>query len=264
MAKKGYAIEFQKDARATYSVHTGKTLKELTESFDVNASVSTTVFKFSGEVKASYGSNYKETGSEEYGIYSYNARLGSYWLDTSEVIDCAVTTNSDGSFKNQYLTDGAYKAIYGLTSAYKGDAGIKKLLDTYGTHVICSGVMGGRCDYTMRVKTSEVNSDYSVEGYLKAGYKSLFNSVQVEVDAKYEKKMKESSSSFTAVKKSVGGSADLTLSEEQWIKTLNEESAALMEFENDSFRPIWDLCMDEERAAAIKRVATAYGESFGK
>ena len=32
MAKRGYDIEFQKDARALYTVHTGKTLKELTES----------------------------------------------------------------------------------------------------------------------------------------------------------------------------------------------------------------------------------------
>ena len=287
MENRDQYIEFQKDARAEYTVRKGETLKELSNSFNVNADVSLNVnkdgsgkkdsgntFLFTGELKASYGSDYKETGSEEYGIYSYNAQLGTYKIDTSEMIDNAVDVNPDGSFTNNYLSDGAYKAIYGINRAYQGDAGIRKLLQTYGTHVICSGVMGGRLDYSTRIQKSEINDDFAIEGYLKAGFKNEYKDMDekaeekadVKVDAealaKYEQKMRENSTFYESKKKSIGGSTDLSLSESEWIKTLDADTAALMEFQTDSLRPIWDLCLDPERAAAIERVATSYAESF--
>ncbi|MBQ4460361.1 MAG: hypothetical protein II908_00845 [Bacteroidaceae bacterium] len=263
MKDNDYYVEFQTDTRGIYTTQTGTTLKELSESFNINASVSTSIFAFSGEIKAAYGSNYKETGSEEYGIYSYNARLGKYWIDSSEMVDCAVDENADGSYTNKYLTDGAYKAIYGLTSTYKGDAGIKKLIDTYGTHVIVSGMMGARRDYCFRINKSEVEKGFSVDGCMKAGYKSLWGGVNVEVEAKYEQKMKNSSTFSTTTTKSIGGSPDLMLSQENWQKTVTKETAALMEFEPNSLVPIWYLCLDKKRAEAIKRVAYSYGGTFG-
>ncbi|MBQ4462052.1 MAG: hypothetical protein IJP62_05305 [Treponema sp.] len=257
----------------------------MSESFEVKADVAVNVnkdgsgkkdsgntFLFTGELKASYGSDYKETGSEEYGIYSYNSQLGSYKIDTSEMIDNAVDENPDGSFTNNYLTDGAYKAIYGLTSAYKGEAGIKKLLDTYGTHVIVSGIMGGRRDYSMRIKTSKIDDDFVIEGYLKAGYKNKFGdtddkaeeaydvNLEADVVARYEEKMKEDSTFYTSSINSVGGAPRLVLSEKDWIGTLTDDNAALMSFQSNSLVPIWDLCLDEERAKAIENAAIAYAK----
>ena len=179
------------------------------------------------------------------------------------MIDCAVTKRSDGkTLKNQYLTDGAYKAIYGIDKTYKTD--FEKLFNTYGTHVICSGVMGGRRDYSMRIQKNEIKSGYNVEGYLKAGYKILFSSASVEVDVKYSKQMEESSSFYSSSLKTVGGDSSKALAEEKdWINALNEDNAALMDFQRTSLVPIWYLCIDEERAKAIEQAATEYGKKFG-
>lgn len=259
MKAKGRKIEFQQDTNASYDTYTGKTLKELTQSFEINASVSTEIFKFKGEVKASYGSDYKETGAEEYAICTYKARRGMYWLDTSEMVDCAVDENADGSFTNVYLSDGAFKAIYGLTSAYKGEAGIKKLIDTYGTHVIVSGIMGGRRDFSMRMNKSEIEKGYEIKASVEAGYKSVWGSVNLNVDSKYSEHNKKASEFSSTKVKSVGGSTDLTLSESAWQAKLTDDNAALMEFEPDSLVPIWELCQDAERAKAIRKYVAVYG-----
>ncbi|MBQ4462051.1 MAG: hypothetical protein IJP62_05310 [Treponema sp.] len=260
MESRGKSIEFQAHTDSEYTTYTGKTLKELTDSFNISADVSTNIYKFSGEVKASYGLNYKETGSEEYAIYYYKARLGAYWLDRSEMIDRAVIKNADGSFTNQYLSDGAFAAIYGKDS-YAGEAGIKKLISTYGTHVIISGIMGGRRDYTMRMTSTGVEKGFDVSACVKAGYKSLWGSVDAEVSADY-KEMTKNSAQYTSVKvKGFGGSTNLALSEEEWQdeKYLNMNTAALIDFEEDSLVPIWELCLDEKRATAIRKYIALYG-----
>ncbi|MBQ3671841.1 MAG: hypothetical protein II921_10280, partial [Treponema sp.] len=260
MENRGKSIEFQAHTDSEYTTYTGKTLKELTDSFNISADVSANIYKFSGEVKASYGSNYKETGSEEYAIYYYKARLGAYWIDRSEMIDRAVIKNEDGTFTNQYLSDGAFDAIYGKGS-YAGEAGIKKLISAYGTHVIISGIMGGRRDYTMRMTSTGIEKGFNVSACVKAGYKSLWRSVDAEVSSDYKEMAKNSAQYCSTKVKSFGGSTNLSLSEKEWQdeKYLNMNTAALIDFEEDSLVPIWELCMDEKRASAIRKYIALYG-----
>mgnify|MGYP002854987747 FL=1 len=257
------SVTFQTDTSAEYTTRTGKTLTELSTAFKVSGSVSTKIFKFSGEMKAAYGKNYKETGSEEYAIYDYTARRGIYSIDTATAVDECVDEEDDENgksvFTNNYLTNGAYKAIYGKNKKYQGSAGIRKLFETYGTHVVVSGVVGARREFTLRMQKNEKTQNISVSAMAKAGYKGAFASGNVSVESSYENDWKEASQYCETKKLSVGGSTNLELTDKEWEEALTDNNAALVDFTEDSLVPIWELCMDAKRSEEIRKEVIRYG-----
>ena len=256
------SLKFQENNRTTHETRSGKSLAKLTQTFSLDANVSAEIFTFSGEVSAKYKNDREETGEEEYAIMSYNVRRGTYFLDNAKVIDGATYKGADGKYHSEYLTDEAFDAIYGYKPNYAGAAGIKNLIDNYGTHVIVSGIMGGRIDYAMRVNKSVLNEGYSIEGCVSAGYKSVWGSAKVKVESKYEKKMEESKEETYSYTSVIGGT--VTTSEAEWEASLAKDNTALMDFQNKSLVPIWKLCLDPVRAEAIRQYINQYGGTWGK
>ena len=252
-------VTLQPAPKAEATTCEGKTLTELSNSFKINGSVSTQIFKFSAEVKAAYGNDYKETGSEEYAICYYAARKGIYSFDYATAVDGLIDDDAEDSVSNRYLNSTAYKAIYGLLPKYQGSTGIRKLIETYGTHVVVSGVVGARREFTLRMQKNEKTQNISVSAMAKAGYKGAFASGNVSVESSYENDWKEASQYCTTSKLSVGGSTNLELTDKEWEEALTDANAALVDFTEDSLVPIWELCFDTERAKAIRKEVLMYG-----
>jgi len=228
--------------QSSEKTRTGTSLSEFTSNFNVKASVSGGYMGFTAEVGASFGQSYSETGEDEYAQFSYHV------LQKRKVITQAVIDDYD-----EFLTSAARKAINGTSTTYKGEKGIAKLIENYGTHVVVSGYVGGRVDYSMMVRRTAVEGAYNLEAYLKAGYKGFF-SADVSVETQYSESYKKNQSNCEISINTIGGNMRVSKQEDlsQWHTNVVNGAGVLMEFDSNSLLPIWELCEDEERAKAIE------------
>ena len=228
--------------KASESSRTGTSVTEFSRKFKIDAGISGSYLGFSGEVKSSFGENYQENGEDEYAQFSYK------YIEKRINLTLAVIDGYE-----EFLSDAAYKAINGTKNLYQGEKGIKRLIDNYGTHVVVSGYLGGRVDYSMLIHRSQISDDYEINAYLKASYSGFF-SVSAEVDTKYSESYKKNQSHCEISINAVGGNIRVSKKEDldQWHKNVVDGAWVLMDFDENSLIPIWELCEDETRANTIK------------
>lgn len=138
---------------------------DVSQKLSVNAGVEAKFGGFKGEVKASFDQEYTENQFCEFGIYSLRVKTG--FRKTEITLQ---------SLKEEgYMAPIARKAIDGESESYKGAQGIRRLIQAYGTHVICKAYMGDRLDYSMAVDVSKINGSYDISVFLSLGYKGLLD-----------------------------------------------------------------------------------------
>lgn len=242
-------------AKLEFSTITGNSIEEVSSKLTSNVGVSGKCFGFSGEMKASFDANYFNSQYSEFARHSGGFILKSYSFDVSE-----------DDLLDSYINKSAQNAIDGTDKRgrYKGDAGIKKLIDNYGTHVIIrNAYQGGRYDISTTIEREKIEGDYDINVYAKAAYANSFAQASAEVNADQLASFKKNEAACHTVIRTVGGSSDaiLKIAEDKegidkWKSSLTDDkNIALMDFDATSLIPIWELCSDgieSPRAKAIQ------------
>lgn len=235
--------------------YTGNSVYDISQKLSVNAGLDAKYGGFKGEVKASFDQQYLENQFCEYGIYSVNVKAGyrniEYGLN---------------DLKDDYMAPIAKNAIDGLSDNYKGAAGIERLIANFGTHVIKRAYMGGRLDYSMSADVSKISGDYEIYAFLSAGYEGSFVSGNGSVDEKYKKSYTNNKNNCYIKVRTSGGSvsaADILNQGEPgviaWTTSLsNAKNQTMVDFDDESLVPIWELCSDKARAAQVKQYVESY------
>lgn len=222
----------------------GSSVSEFQSSLDVKVNMKGNYSYYSGE--ASFGFHSAKKTSQELYYTRFSALVRAYRLalpNTSQLRD---------------LLDSDFASM--LNSTDNSDQAIDAFFDRYGTHFLAEVVLGGCNNYYATVEKSSVSSSMEIEASVKASYNSLFTSATVSVDTSYSTdESLKSTHSETGIE-TVGGDetkAPLMLQDAdayaEWLDTVAQEPA-LVDFTDQSLRPIWDLCAPDntERRAALE------------
>lgn len=230
--------------------YTGSSISKISNDLSTKAHLSGNVGGFTGEIKASFDDKTFSSNNYEYALTYIDMAIEYLYCDANleEMRDSA-----------EYMTAAAYKAINGLSKTYAGKAGIKKVLQDYGTHMVVRSKMGGRLTYSMWLDISKVTSAYDITAFAEASYKSKVGNLDTgaSVDETYKKSYEQNASKCNKKLAVLGGDRTLAtklsrdFSEENlnaWSESLTTENMALVGFSdaNESLIPLYEL-VDEEK-----------------
>lgn len=121
-------------------------------------------------------------------------------------------------------------------------------IQSYGTHIITRGDIGGCYEYSMTTDKSDVSSDEEIKAALDMGYKKMF---KIKGDASYENMEKKVGSNYTSSVTVKGGNSLLLAKAannieggcsqadiDKWLETIKEGACTLVDFK---LAPIWKI-----------------------
>ena len=207
---------------------------------------------FSGEYETAFTDWTYENEFIELAVAYVNVAVTSVDFEESD-LDDAITTNMKKS---------AYNAINGIDKKYPSDnAGFKKLIQRYGTHVVLGATLGGRIRQAM---ASNQAYKFELIDYAKAEYGKVFNVeafIDEEVYGSFEEEYDELNIKVTVS----GGDADKALKitdskilkrddVNAWKSTL-AENATLIDFSGNRLLPLYELIDESLGEEALDRKA---------
>lgn len=232
----------------------GSIVNDMTNQLAAKANVEGGFAKFKAEANASFDMSHASNSNYEFASTYY----------TIEVRKAALETDYKSLMRSKrYLNTSAYYAINGVPykDEWSGEEytdypstpeGFKRLIKEYGTHVVVSASLGGRVRHSMEVDVSKVTSDYDVKAFAQASYDGLFVSTGASVDEKYKESYKNNRNSVKIEADAAGGDEaaakkitspnELTKANlDAWVETVTEKNVALVNFDQYSLVPIYEL-----------------------
>lgn len=254
---KGLKFEMGNLSKGSFHCMKGQTADEYRKSLTVRAGVSASYGLFSADVTSTFEE--KQLASINHEFVKVHQRFDAWILSLPAI----------SALK---LTPDANLAINGPpAAAARGPRGgtpppstptvmpAATVIQQYGTHVLVSGVIGGRAEYSCFVDKSKYTSSTDVTVSAKAAYSGgLKLSTSVEtVDKSSSEKFKSSTiTDFTTI----GGTFEAEFTPESfsnWMKTLSK-NPVLIDFTPYSLVPIYELAGDAARKEALMRAYEEY------
>lgn len=251
----------------TVHTYTGSTIAELSNDFTTTADFEGGACGFNAEINASF--NMKDFSNEQY-------EYAMTYIDVQE--ERITITSSYGEWDAEdMITDAAYRAINNDYSDPKcrrknlfpsTDAGFKKLVEAYGTHVIVSATLGGRLRSSTTIDVSKVTKEYDLNAFAKLSYDGIV-SASASVDETYKASYEQNKSACHTQLTAWGGDTDLATAvafargEEDtnnavraWIEDINKNQDSwdyIGPATKEDLIPIWELVEDDERREALQQ-----------
>ena len=248
------------DVKVDFYRWAGSGFAEYEEWLDEWAGISVDAYWFYGEYSAAFTDWTYENESAELAVAYVNVSVRSVDFEESD-LDDVITDNMKTS---------AYNAINGLDKKFPSDnAGFKKLIQRYGTHVVLGATLGGRLRQAM---ASDQAYKFELIDYAEAAFGYAFDAaafVDEEVYASYEAEYDELNLKVTvaggderkALK--IAGSTIVKKDDvKAWVESLADDNTTLVDFSGNRLLPLYEL-IDEslgEKAVARKAKLKAYME----
>ena len=239
-------------AKMTDNSYTGHSLNEVANNFAATANLGGGIFGFKGEVGASFGVSKTTSSEHEYALSVIDATVTNVVLEARE----------DEIVK--HLVPNFMAQLAGEWDGYKGREGMKRLINTYGTHFVLQAEVGGCVRYATTVDMSKVNGDFSLDAYAKMSYSRLGFSASASVENRYKNSYENSSDSRTTKLSVLGGSPEAVsaLFKDPNGENLKEWAATLPldNFKNTvvtkvvSSIPLWELLVGPKYAERAKEL----------
>lgn len=242
---KANLIEKKTIEKSVFTTSAGTTVSEYATSLQVQAELKGSYMFFSGAVRASFSQN--RYSRQEYSYATVHSIIQK--LSFRLPIDVSVS-----AIKN-YLTETAKSKL--------NDESVSPstLFQTYGTHCMIGIIVGGRLDYNISAKSSDVTGGKSVGAYANYGFKSKFSSASISTETISESQWGTFNNSKEERLETYGGLSEYGQNiindgdYNNWIKSINDNPVFCEFAPNNSLLPIWELCDSESRKSELK---TAY------
>ncbi|KAJ7532704.1 hypothetical protein O6H91_13G015200 [Diphasiastrum complanatum] len=133
-----------------------------------------------------------------------------------------------------------------------------QLFDTYGTHYVSEGLVGGRADYVATTKTSAFTSDIKISAVAEASYATTAGG---QVSAEYKKHVETFRENSSTRLYAIGGSALPSITDtatyNAWLTSIDTRPV-FCGFTYQSLRPIWELADSTQRQDILKIATEKY------
>lgn len=249
---------------------TGSTISDISFKLGVKTKIEGGTALFSGEMKSSFDMSKTSYNNYEFAL--------NYIDVTTQTITSEVPLEILADSLSMIVS--AYYAINGLGRTGQKfpstNAGFKRLIKGYGTHVVMGAKVGGRIRQSMTVDVSKVTSSYDLEAFAKAAYKGLAVKAEGSVEAKMKQSFEENNSNMSFKVHVYGGDAEVgarlmnttnraldPTDVDTWKASVAKGKGALIGFPSDGLVPLYEL-IDEtisDSTAKRKKLLKEYMES---
>lgn len=236
MAEEELIVLGSVNANFNINEYSSSSIEQLSNDLATKANVDGAFGKFKSEVTGSFNNNYFSSNNYEYALTFVDLAI--------RYVNCEA--NLEEMRSTDYMTAAAYKAINGESSTYAGEAGVRKLIKDYGTHLCVSARLGGRVRHSMAVDISKVTNAYDISAYAEASYAGLFVSGGGSVDEKFKQSYEKNARACDIKVNVLGGdqAAALALSNKldaanlnAWKASIKDSTMALVAFNENSADP---------------------------
>lgn len=250
---------------------TGSTISDVSFKLGVKANIEGSSALFSGEMKSSFDMSLTNKNNYEYA------------LNYIDIETQTITSNVPVDFLIDSLNmkKSVYNAINGIGDIGKkypsNNKGFKKMIESFGTHVVMGAKVGARLRQSLTVDISKVTSSYDLGLFAKAAYKGVVVKADGSVESKLKKSFEENRSSIDFKVNVYGGDPTLggklmgftnreldTAVVGEWKQSVYDgKGEALIGFTNGGLVPLYEL-IDEyisDSTAERKEKLKAYMES---
>ena len=249
---------------------TGSTISDISFKLGVKTKIEGGTALFSGEMKSAFDMSKTSYNNYEFAL--------NYIDVTTQTITSEVPLEILADSLSMIVS--AYYAINGLGRTGQKfpstNAGFKRLIKGYGTHVVMGAKVGGRIRQSMTVDVSKVTSSYDLEAFAKAAYKGLVVKAEGSVEAKMKQSFEENNSNMSFKVHVYGGDAGVgarlmnttnraldPTDVDTWKASVAKGKGALIGFPSDGLVPLYEL-IDEtisDSTAKRKKLLKEYMES---
>ena len=250
---------------------TGSTISDVSFKLGVKANIEGSSALFSGEMKSSFDMSLTNKNNYEYA------------LNYIDIETQTITSNVPVDFLIDSLNmkKSVYNAINGIGDIGRrypsNNKGFKKMIESFGTHVVMGAKVGARLRQSLTVDISKVTSSYDLGLFAKAAYKGVVVKADGSVESKLKKSFEENRSSIDFKVNVYGGDPTLggklmgftnreldTAVVGEWKQSVYDgKGEALIGFTNGGLVPLYEL-IDEyisDSTAERKEKLKAYMES---
>ena len=243
-------------SHVSHQTYSGRSYEELFSSVTSTTKSSATKGGLTAEMKATFTETQKSSSSHMFVYTTVDA-----------VITKAYLSGLDGNNMREFLTTNAKKAIDGEGVYATGEAGFKKLVEDYGTHLIKQTDLGGHMVYATTVDKSLTEKTDEANLYAKCSYSNELMKAAMNNDASINANIKSTYKNnigkvYTRVK-AIGGDPTLAVvvdttdaSVEKWNESLANNAAMPVGIgsEEGDLIPLYDL-VDTSTDAGKERQA---------
>ncbi len=131
----------------------------------------------------------------------------------------------------------------------------EELFATYGTHYVASAIVGARADFTATTRSLREHSEEDVRVKVAGQYGAFTGAAALDVG----KAEGTDEANTTTELRLVGGGAhrvgEITNAAQYkaWTDGIETAAPVLVDFDDESLRPIWELTSDERRVKELKK-----------
>ena len=250
---------------------TGSTISDVSFKLGVKANLEGSSALFSGEMKSSFDMSLTNKNNYEYALNYID--IETQTITSNEPVDFLIDSLN--------MKKSVYYAINGIGNIGRrypsNNKGFKKLIESFGTHVVMGAKVGARLRQSLTVDISKVTSSYDLGLFAKAAYKGVVVKADGSVESKLKKSFEENRSSIDFKVNVYGGDPKLggklmgftnreldTAVVGEWKQSVYDgKGEALIGFTNGGLVPLYEL-IDEyisDSTAERKEKLKAYMES---
>ena len=235
---------------------TGSTIADISYELGSRVGVSGKIAKFETEMKSSYDLKVAAQDTFEFAMTYLNMVTQTVGLD--------IGVDDIKSDPENFMKKSAYDAINGLNKNYKtSNEGFKKLIRTYGTHVVVGAALGGRIRQSMTANVANISTQFDMKTFARAAYSGAIAKTKDTVDSKLSMSLKANLENMD-IKVNVKGGDNLLAVKLTDSKVLNPEdiknwkesvtkteNASFIDLAGDGVLPIYEL-IDEDLGPEAK------------
>ena len=235
---------------------TGSTIADISYELGSRAGVSGKISKFEAEMKSSYDLKVAAQDTFEFAMTYLNMVTQTVGLD--------IGVDDIKSDPENFMKKSAYDAINGLNKNYKtSNEGFKKLIRTYGTHVVVGAALGGRIRQSMTANVANISTQFDMKTFARAAYSGAIAKTKDTVNSELSMSLKANLENMD-IKVNVKGGDNLLAVKLTDSKVLNPEdiknwkesvtkteNASFIDLAGDGVLPIYEL-IDEDLGPEAK------------
>lgn len=229
-------VEVKTVEHSIFTTSSGTSIEEYSNSLSLSAGLSGSYKFFSGAIEANFH-------QERYSYESYSFATVKSMIQKTQI---RIPIDVNVSELKPYLTETA--------RANLNNPGVSPatIFTQYGTHCMTGVILGGRLDYSVSARTSDINESYGIGLYAErsfsAGGVSISNNQSIITEQEYEKYL----SSQKKIVKTYGGQSEFGQDiihkddYDNWIESI-EGRTVFCNFTEQGLVPVWEFCDDLSR-----------------
>ncbi|MCD4710306.1 MAG: hypothetical protein K8R52_05625 [Bacteroidales bacterium] len=238
------AVEMKTLEHSSFKTCCGTSIAEYSNALSVSVGLSGSYMFFSGSVKTNFSES--RYSYDSYSFATYHSMINKYQL--------RIPTDWTAADLKPYMISQAKSKI--------NDASIspEEIFRIYGTHCLTGLVVGGRLDYSISGRTSDLKSNVSIGVYAEASFSMGLGSGSMSTSVITEEELHTFESSMEKHLEVYGGSSELGQhiiikdDYDAWIGSI-ENNLVFCNFTQNGLIPIWNFCDDVTRKDELE---TAY------